>query len=129
MNKKLARLLEPSMALYFVALVALAAVAALLEQHYLAGLELTLTVILFIYFRYNTARRKKMLLNYIQNTANTVDTASNGTLDMPLPMALLNISSGEIVWGTPCFRRSQAATTRCSARKSRIYFRPCRCCG
>ena len=57
MNKKLARLLEPSMALYFVVLVALAAVAALLEQYYLAGLELTLTVILFIYFRYNTARR------------------------------------------------------------------------
>lgn len=103
MNKKLARLLEPSMALYFVVLVALAAVAALLEQYYLAGLELTLTVILFIYFRYNTARRKKMLLNYIQNTANTVDTASNGTLDMPLPMALLNISSGEIVWGNPLF--------------------------
>ena len=103
LNKKLARLLEPSMALYFIVLVALAAVAALLEQYYLAGVEISLTIILFIYFRYTSASRKKAILNYIQNTADTVDTASNGTLDMPLPMALLNISSGEIVWGNSLF--------------------------
>lgn len=103
LNKKLARLLEPSMALYFIVLVALAAVAALLEQYYLAGVEISLTIILFIYFRYTSASRKKAILNYIQNTADTVDTTSNGTLDMPLPMALLNISSGEIVWGNSLF--------------------------
>lgn len=103
LNKKLAHLLEPSMALYFIVLVALAAVAALLEQYYLAGVEISLTIILFIYFRYTSASRKKAILNYIQNTADTVDTASNGTLDMPLPMALLNISSGEIVWGNSLF--------------------------
>ena len=59
LNKKLARLLEPSMALYFIVLVALAAVAALLEQYYLAGVEISLTIILFIYFRYTSASRKR----------------------------------------------------------------------
>ena len=49
----------------------LAAVAALVEQYYLAGVEISLTIILFIYFRYTSARRKKAILNYIQNTADT----------------------------------------------------------
>lgn len=118
MNKKLARLLEPSMALYFIVLVALAAVAALLEQYYLAGVEISLTIILFIYFRYTSSRRKKAILSYIQNTADTVDTASNGTLDMPLPMALLNISSGEIVWGNSLF--SQITGSRDSLFSQKI---------
>jgi c-di-AMP phosphodiesterase-like protein len=103
LNKKLARLLEPSMALYFIVLAVLAGIAALLEQYYLAGVEISLTILLFIYFRYTSTRRKKAILSYIQNTADTVDIASNGTLDMPLPMALLNISSGEILWGNPLF--------------------------
>ena len=119
MNKKLARLLEPSMALYFLVLLALTGAAVLLEQYYLASVELLLTVFLFLYFRYTSSRRKKAILKYIQTTAGAaMDTASNGTLEMPLPMVLLNVSSGEIVWANAIF--SQLTGSRDSLFSQKI---------
>ncbi|MDD3164781.1 MAG: DHH family phosphoesterase [Oscillospiraceae bacterium] len=103
MNKKLAHLLEPSMALYFTVVFLMAGMAFVLEQYYLAAAEVAVLVVLFFYFRYTSARRKKAILKYIQNTAGAVDEVSSSALDMPLPSAVVNITSGEIVWANHPF--------------------------
>ena len=103
MNKKISRLLEPGMGLYFVTLLLFAGLAIALKQYYLAAGELVLTIGLFIYNRVASGRRKKALLSYIQSTTDSLGTAfKTGT---PFPMAVIKMSDSEIVWGNPAFYR------------------------
>ena len=68
MNRKLARLLEPGMGLYFVALLLFTGVAFAVRQYTVAFAELGVTALLFIYNRVASGRRKKALMNYIYFT-------------------------------------------------------------
>jgi len=103
LNKKISRLLEPGMGLYFVTLLLFAGLAIALKQYYLAAGELILTIGLFIYNRVASGRRKKALLSYIQSTTDSLGTAfKTGT---PFPMAVIKMSDSEIVWGNPAFYR------------------------
>jgi len=101
MNKKLSRLLEPGMGLYFVALLGFAVAALLMEQYYLAGAELVLTLLLFVYNRIASGRRKAALMNYIQSTTDSLGTAFK--TGSPFPMAVIKMSDSEIVWANPTF--------------------------
>ena len=101
MNKKLSRLLEPGMGLYFVALLAFSAAAFVLRQYYLAGAELLLTILLFVYNRVASGRRKAALMNYIQSTTDSLGTAFK--TGSPFPMAVVKMSDSEIVWANPSF--------------------------
>lgn len=103
MNKKLSRLLQPGMALYFIVLLAFAA-AALLWQwdlKILAGIELGITVLLFAYFKISAASRRHAISSYIQAATDTLETAARG--DMPFPIALVKLNDGEIVWNNDSF--------------------------
>ena len=101
MNKKLSRLLEPGMGLYFIALLAFSAAAFVLQQYYLASAELLLTVLLFIYNRVASGRRKAALMTYIQSTTDSLGTAFK--TGSPFPMAVIKMSDSEIVWANPSF--------------------------
>ncbi|MGN0980919.1 MAG: DHH family phosphoesterase [Candidatus Avoscillospira sp.] len=101
MNKKLSRLLEPGMGLYFVTLLLFAAAAFAFRQYYLAGIEVLLTVLLFIYNRIASGRRKKALMTYIESTTASLGTAFK--TGSPFPMAVIKMSDSEIVWGNESF--------------------------
>ncbi len=101
MNKKISRLLEPGMALYFVALFLFAGISIALKQYYVAALEFLLTVLLFVHNRIASGRRKKALMSYIQNTTDSVGTAFRS--GSPFPMAVIKTSDSEIVWANPAF--------------------------
>ena len=101
MNKKLSRLLEPGMGLYFVTLLLFAAAAFAFRQYYLAGIEVLLTVLLFIYNRIASGRRKKALMTYIESTTASLGTAFK--TGSPFPMAVIKMSVSEIVWGNESF--------------------------
>lgn len=96
MNKMLSRLMMPSAALYFVVLLAFCGVGVALGQYILAGVEFGITVLLFIYFRVSTSRRKKELLKYMQSTTTALDTAFKD--EMPMPMAIVSIANNELFW-------------------------------
>jgi len=103
LNKKISRLLEPGMGLYFVTLLLFAGLSIALKQYYLAAGELLLTLGLFIHNRIASGRRKKALMSYIQSTTDSLGTAfKTGT---PFPMAVIKMSDSEIVWGNPAFYR------------------------
>ena len=101
MNKKLSRLLEPGVALYFVALLLFAGVAVAVGQYVVAAVELAVIVLLFVYNRVASGRRKKALMNYIQSTTDSLGTAFKS--GSPFPMAVIKMSDSEIVWGNEAF--------------------------
>ena len=103
MNKKISRLLEPGMALYFVILFLFAGFSVALKQYYLAGFEVFLIILLLIYNRVASGKRKKALMAYVQSTTDTLGTAFK--TGSPFPMAVIKMSDSEIVWANPSFYR------------------------
>lgn len=104
MNKKLARLLQPGMALYFLVLLAFAAAALAFQMYYLAIVEAAVALLLFIYFEVSNHRRRREIIQYIQNETYSIDTASRDTpMSIPLPMAVLRMDDGEVIWANELF--------------------------
>lgn len=103
MNRKLSRLIQPGMALYFTVLV-LFAVAAFFWQwdfQLLAAIECGIIVLLYVYYKIRAASRHRAISSYIQTATDTLETAAKG--DMPFPTALIKLNDGEIVWGNDRF--------------------------
>ena len=103
MNKKLGRLADPTMGLYFGVLAAFAVASFLLDQPILAAAEAGAGGLLFLFYRLRKNHRSKELAAYIQSTTNTLESASKG--EMPLPMALIRLVDGEIVWSNQRFNQ------------------------
>jgi c-di-AMP phosphodiesterase-like protein len=104
LNKKLTRIMEPSMALYFVVMLLFAAASLVWQWDvvWLAVGEAALTILLFVIYRASSIRRKNEILKYIESTV-SADTAANDTANMPLPMMIVSMRSGEIIWGNNLF--------------------------
>ncbi|SMC90615.1 DHH family phosphoesterase [Papillibacter cinnamivorans] len=103
MNKKIARLLEPSLRLYFAVFVCLAVVSAFFNI-YLAAVEAVLLVVLYLYFRSTNIRRRKEILKYIESVTYDVDSATKDTmLNSPIPMVIFKPESDEIIWSNDWF--------------------------
>ena len=103
MNKKLIRLVQPGMALYFVILMVFAAAAAVmgvlwddLRYCYLAGGEAVVIVLAGVYFRVSSVRRRQALTDYVQSAADELESASKG--EVPFASVLVRPDTGEIVW-------------------------------
>ncbi|MGN1003789.1 MAG: DHH family phosphoesterase [Oscillospiraceae bacterium] len=105
-RKKLSRLLEPGMRLYFIVMVIFAVAAAVLRSYALAAVELAATVGLYLYFQRSNARRRKEILKYIDSVSYNVDAATKDTmLNAPLPMVIFRPDSDEVIWSNDRFLR------------------------
>ena len=95
-NKKLSRLLEPNLKLYFLCL-ALFAVAAVPVSPLLAVAEAAATAALYVYFTKRDQKRRQTILQYIDNMTGSVDTASKSTLiNSPLPIMVFQIGRAHV---------------------------------
>ena len=95
MNRKLGRLLNPGVWLYFVAMLAFAVITAFFAQYVLAGIELVLTALLFAGYIIYRKNRRRELQNFVQQL-NDEMTASTGARS-PFPTALVRLSDGVVV--------------------------------
>ena len=103
MNKKLSRLLEPNLKLYFAVLV-IFSLAAFPVKPLLAVGECAVTVALYIYFTKSDQKRRQSILQYIDNLTGSVDTASKSTLiNSPLPIMVFRPDTGEVIWSNENF--------------------------
>ncbi len=103
MNKKLSRLLEPNLKLYFCCLLAFSA-AAIPFSPLLAAAEGCVTVALYVYFTRVNRVRRQGILQYIDNLTGSVDTASKSTLiNSPLPIMVFRPDTGEVIWSNENF--------------------------
>ena len=105
-KKKLSRLLEPGMRLYFIVMILFAAAAAVLRDYALAGVELVITAGLYLYFRRSNVHRRKEILKYIDSVSYNIDAATKDTmLNAPLPMVIFRPDSDEVIWSNDRFLR------------------------
>ncbi len=101
MKKRVSRLLQPGVIWYCIVLLVFSAAAAALDQYYLAGAELLVTIIVFLVSRIRFARRKRELVEYVQSATDSVGVSVHA--GSPFPMAVLHLPETEIIWGNPAF--------------------------
>ena len=102
-NKKLSRLLEPNLKLYFLCMVVFCAATATVSP-LLALAEGCVTLGLYVYFTKSSQKRRQGVLQYIDNLTGSVDTASKSTLiNSPLPIMVFRPDTGEVIWSNENF--------------------------
>ena len=101
MNRKLGRLLEPGLDLFFIVMLVFAAASMIAGAGVLALTELVVTGVLYAYYQYSKIKRRKELEAFIQSATNVVGTTDGGRT--PFPMALVRMGDGALIWSNDGF--------------------------
>ena len=101
MNKKLGRLLSPSMGVYFVFMGIFVLMALGMGQYALAAVEIVMAGGLFALYMRQKRERRKELQAYIKSTINNVDEARNA--DSPFPMMVIRLGDGSVIYENDAF--------------------------
>ena len=96
MNKKLKRMLQPGMLIYFIVLAGFCLGAFLMGYYALAAIEAVLTAALLIFYLVRKRMRNREIQGFIQSTFNTLDMAKGA--ELPFPMVLINLVDNKIIW-------------------------------
>ncbi len=106
MNKKIKRMFEPNLRLYFILLVLFAIATFIFSQHakVIAIIEICVVAVLFIYFAYSNKKRNSEILKYIESLTYNVDSAAKDNLvNFPMPMAIFSLEDSELVTANDSF--------------------------
>ncbi len=105
MDKKLSRILESGLSITLVFLLLFAVVTGVVLKAYIvAAAELAIVVALFIFYRRRSHKRANDIRKYVESLAFQMDDASKMSLvNFPLPMVIIRVDSGEIVWNNRYF--------------------------
>ena len=101
MNRKLGRLLEPGLDVYFVVMLVFSIASMVAGVGELALLELVATGGLYAYYHYSKHKRRRELEAFIQSATNTLGSTDGGKT--PFPMALVRLSDGNLIWANDPF--------------------------
>ncbi len=102
MNKKLRRLLQPSMILFFAVLLLFGVAALALKQYYLGIAELVITFVLLLSYRLKNSSNRRQLTEYVQDN-NEMLNRTEGS-EVPFPLALIQLTTGKLFWYNQAFR-------------------------
>ena len=95
MNRKLGRLLEPGMDLFFMVMLFFSAASMIAGAVALALTELVATGVLYGYYQYSKLKRRRELEAFIQSATNTLGNTDGGKT--PFPMALVRMGDGALI--------------------------------
>ena len=105
MNKQLKRMLEPGARLFFVVLIIYAGVSCYFSPA-VGFAEAAGVLLLFFVYRLITKSRKRELMKYMDQMMTHVDTAAKDNIvNFPLPMAIVRLDTGAILWSNGAFVR------------------------
>jgi c-di-AMP phosphodiesterase-like protein len=102
MKKKLHRLFRPGLLACFLVMVLFGVATILRKQYTLAIAEFVVTALMVMFYLLDRKRRNKEILQFVQNAFQTQDISAKGT-ESPLPMALVRLGDGGIVWASDRF--------------------------
>ena len=114
MNKKLRRLMQPNLALFFVVMALFCAAAVALQEYILAVAEGCATLLLLGCYQWLSVRRRRALADYVQATSEMLQHTSDG--EMPFPVALVKLNDDELVWYNRAFADLTHVRERMSAQ-------------
>ena len=89
------------MGVYFAIMAAFCAVTLLEEHYWLAAVETSVTLLVFILYVMSRSRRDRQIQQYIQTASNTLEATSQG--ESPLPAVLIRLGDGGIIWANHRF--------------------------
>ena len=101
MNKRLGRLLRPSMAFYFVLLAGFVVAAALLGQYLLALAEAAASMGILAIFITQKKRRRREIQKYIKTATRELDHVN--TAEGPFPLLVIRLGDGGVVYANDSF--------------------------
>lgn len=101
MNKKLGRLIHPSMGVYFAVMAALAVLAAFVEQYMLAVVDILVTVLMFVLYCYARNERRKSLQYYIRSAISEKESYNHAK--NPFPMLVIRLGDDNILYSNDAF--------------------------
>ena len=95
MNKRLEKMLKPNVGVHLFVLIGFSVIALLLEQYVLAGIELGITAILFVFYLMYRNYRHKQIEAFARNLEDTENFGES--VRTPFPMVLVRLGDGGIV--------------------------------
>ena len=95
MNKKLGRLLNPGVWVYFVIMLIFAVITAYFEHFALAAIELVITTLLLVGYLLYRSYRQKELQTFVQKLTEQMTSVS--TTESPFPVVVVRLSDGAVV--------------------------------
>ena len=102
MNKKMKRMFQPGFSGCFVVMLLFCGAAAVMNNYYLAGAGLAITTITAIAYAVSRNRRNREIQAFVQEAFKTADITAKGT-ECPLPMAMIRLGDGGVVWASERF--------------------------
>ena len=102
MNKKLPRLFQPNVRLYFMVLIAFAVATFFIGTHsrILAGIQIAVLILLAVYSQVAARTHTRKLLDYLESMSDGMDLTVR---DTPLPIVIFNSGTNEILWSNERF--------------------------
>ena len=101
MGKKIGRLLNPGMGLYFWVMLSFCLATLLFGQYFLALVEGIVVLLLFVSYMIYRKVRSRQLLRFLQESANTIESTSRG--NSPFPAVMIRLADNGIVWNNDQF--------------------------
>lgn len=102
-NKRLGRLLNYNVGIYFIFLLAFGIASVLLGQYILAGAQFAVTLILFVLYLIFRANRRKAIQDFIRKTEENM-TSINGA-ESPFPLVVVRLTDNVIVHANHAFSK------------------------
>ena len=102
MEKKSRKTFRPGYGYCFILMACFSLVAALMQNFYLAGIGLALTITMSIIYSMDRKRRTKEIQAFVQSAFKTADITAQGT-ENPLPMAMVRLGDGGVIWASERF--------------------------
>ena len=100
-GKKIGRLLNPGMGLYFWVMLSFCLATLLFGQYFLALVEGIVVLLLFVSYMIYRKVRSRQLLRFLQESANTIESTSRG--NSPFPAVMIRLADNGIVWNNDQF--------------------------
>ncbi len=101
MNKKLGRLLQPNMRLYFIALFGFSAVTLAAQQYALAAIEAVAASAILVFHEMTRSRRRREIQKYVQQATAQEKMANRG--EPPFPVVLVRLGDSSVLWANELF--------------------------
>ena len=101
MNRKLGRLLNPGLGLYFWVMLSFCLASLLFGLYPLAAVEGIIILLLFGSYTIFRKARSRQLLRFLQDSPNTLESISRG--ESPFPAVVICLADGGIVWSNEQF--------------------------
>lgn len=101
-EKRTRRIFRPGYSWCFILMLCFCLAAALMLNFYLAGIGLALTMAMSIIYMATRQKRHKEIQAFVQEAFQTADITAKGT-ESPLPMALVRLGDGGVVWASDRF--------------------------